>query len=171
MAQSVQLQGYSVDNRNSISGKGTYCPLRHRNHFRSRAPVRWVPGSYPQGQAAATWNWPLSSICWWSREYIELYLSSPIRLHGVLHVENSTFSIHFSRLKRYFNDDYGFAFARTSNITCFNFESRLIMSFILYSTLCLRGFSTWLYVCIAGVARKMLYTRTVRLVFHNHDKA
>jgi len=39
-------------------------------------------GFFPEGKAAGAWNSPPSSAE--VKEYVELYLHSPIRLHGVV---------------------------------------------------------------------------------------
>jgi hypothetical protein len=41
-------------------------------------------GSFPGGTAAGAWRWPLSSNWCRSQEYVDLYIHSPIRLHGVV---------------------------------------------------------------------------------------
>jgi hypothetical protein len=42
------------------------------------------PGSFPgEGKAARVWNWQFTFIWCWSQECVELYLHSPIQLHGV----------------------------------------------------------------------------------------
>jgi hypothetical protein len=50
------------------------------------------PASYPMGtrgsfcgdKAAGAWSWPLTSIQYRGQECVELYLHSPICLHGVV---------------------------------------------------------------------------------------
>jgi hypothetical protein len=41
-------------------------------------------GLFPPGKAARAWSWPLTSIQCRSQEYLDLYIHSPIRLHGIL---------------------------------------------------------------------------------------
>jgi len=46
----------------------------------TQPPIQWVPGgSFPVGKEAGAWNWPLAF-----KEYLKLYLHSPIRLHCVI---------------------------------------------------------------------------------------
>jgi hypothetical protein len=40
--------------------------------------------SFPEGKAEGAWSWPLTSISCRGQEKVELYLLSPIRLHGVV---------------------------------------------------------------------------------------
>jgi hypothetical protein len=59
-----------------------------------RHPDRlWVPPSFlsseyrvlfPRGKAAEAWSWPLTSNKCRGQENVDLYIHSPIRLHGVM---------------------------------------------------------------------------------------
>jgi hypothetical protein len=41
-------------------------------------------GSFPSGKAARAWSWPLASNYCRGQENVDLYIHSPIRLHGVV---------------------------------------------------------------------------------------
>jgi hypothetical protein len=41
-------------------------------------------GSYPGGKAAGAWSWPLTSSLCWGQENLDLYIHSPICLHGAV---------------------------------------------------------------------------------------
>jgi hypothetical protein len=43
--------------------------------------IRWVP---PGGKAAGAWSWPLTSNYCRGQENVDLYILSPIRLHGIV---------------------------------------------------------------------------------------
>jgi len=34
-------------------------------------------GAFPGGKVARAWSWPLTSICCWGQECMQLYLHSP----------------------------------------------------------------------------------------------
>jgi hypothetical protein len=40
-------------------------------------------GYFPGGKAAGAWSWPLTSNLCRDQEYVDLYIHSPVRLHGV----------------------------------------------------------------------------------------
>jgi hypothetical protein len=40
--------------------------------------------SFPEGKAAGTWSWPLTSNQCRCQEYVDLYIHSPVRIHGVM---------------------------------------------------------------------------------------
>jgi hypothetical protein len=83
--------GYGLDDRGSrfrfTAGAGNFS-LHHRVQNGSRAHPPSYPmctrGSYPGRKAAGAWSWPLTSIWCRGQECVELYLHSPIRLHGVV---------------------------------------------------------------------------------------
>jgi hypothetical protein len=74
-------------NRSLISGGAkNIFSLLHRFHFESGAnpasyPM-WNQGFFSWGKAAGSWRWPLISIK--RRGTMELYLQSPMRLHGLV---------------------------------------------------------------------------------------
>jgi hypothetical protein len=41
-------------------------------------------GFFPGGKAAGAWNWPLTPTTAKEQEYMDLYIHSPIRFHGVV---------------------------------------------------------------------------------------
>jgi hypothetical protein len=43
-----------------------------------------IGGSFPGGKAVRAWSWPLNSNYCRGQEYVNLYIHSPIRLHGVV---------------------------------------------------------------------------------------
>jgi hypothetical protein len=56
--------------------------------------IQWVPGSsFKGGKAARAWSWPLTSDYCGGQENVELYIDSPIHLHGVLINYSSTGTI------------------------------------------------------------------------------
>jgi hypothetical protein len=57
----------------------------------TQPPIQWVPGgSFPGGKAAGAWSWPLTSSYCRGQENVDLYVHSPIRLHGVVFNSLST---------------------------------------------------------------------------------
>jgi len=80
--------GYRLGGRSSNSGRGnngTFLvtasipalgPTQH--------PIQWVVGgSYSGGKATGVWSWSRTSTYFRGYERMELYLHSPIRLHGM----------------------------------------------------------------------------------------
>jgi hypothetical protein len=41
-------------------------------------------GAFPGGKAAGAWSWPLTSNQCPGQEYVDLYINTHIRLHGVV---------------------------------------------------------------------------------------
>jgi hypothetical protein len=72
--------GYRLDNR----GVGGRVPLEAIFFsFPQRSDRFWAhPTSYPVD--VGRWSWPLISNKCWGQEYMQLYLSFPIRLHGIV---------------------------------------------------------------------------------------
>jgi hypothetical protein len=82
---------------------------------------QWVPGAISLGgKAAGAWSWPLTSIYCRGQEYVELYIYSPIRLHGVVlsykkHKDNFTFTfVPFTM----FTDQECSTIHRSGNVYC-----------------------------------------------------
>jgi hypothetical protein len=50
----------------------------------TQPPIQWVPSSFPGGKAAGAWSWPLTSSECQGQENVNLYIHSPIRLHGAV---------------------------------------------------------------------------------------
>jgi hypothetical protein len=50
----------------------------------TQPPTLWVPGALSRGKAAGAWSWPLTSNSCRGQENVDLYINSPIRLHGVV---------------------------------------------------------------------------------------
>jgi hypothetical protein len=51
-------------------------------------------GSFPGGKGTWAWSWPLTSNQCRGQENVDLYIHSPIRLHGVVkHRDNFTFTV------------------------------------------------------------------------------
>jgi hypothetical protein len=81
---------YGLDDRGSRvrfpTGSGNFS-LHHRVQNGSGTHPATYPmgtrGSFPGGKAAGAWSWPLTSSAE-VKECVELYLHSPIRLHGVV---------------------------------------------------------------------------------------
>jgi hypothetical protein len=82
--------GYGLDGR----GVGLQVPVGSRIFFSPRRPDRlWghptsylmsTRGSFPCAKAAGAWSWPLTSNSYRGQENVDLYIHSPIRLHGVV---------------------------------------------------------------------------------------
>jgi hypothetical protein len=83
--------GYGLDDR----GSRVRFPARAGNfslHLRVQNCSGAHPGSYtmgkrgsfPGGKAAGAWSWPLNPSSAEVKEWMEIYLHSPIRLHGVV---------------------------------------------------------------------------------------
>jgi hypothetical protein len=83
--------GYGVDDR----GVGVWLPVGSRI-FSSPCLPDWLWGlpsflsnAYRRlilrGKAARAWSWPLTSNLCQGQENVDLYIHSPIRLHGVVH--------------------------------------------------------------------------------------
>jgi hypothetical protein len=83
--------GYGLDDRGSRvrfpAGVGNFS-LHHRVQNGSGAhPASYkmgTRGSLTVGKESGEWSWPLTSTWWRGQECVELYLHSPIRLHGVV---------------------------------------------------------------------------------------
>jgi hypothetical protein len=69
----------------TISGKNFFfLPTAYRLASGGQASYsKGIEGSFPEGKAAAAWNSHLTSIQYRGQAYMELYLYSPMRLHGV----------------------------------------------------------------------------------------
>jgi hypothetical protein len=84
--------GYGLDGRGVVAR----VPVGARIFYSPRRPDRFWghPASYPMGtggggtffgsKAAGAWNWPLTSNQCRDPEYMDLYIHSPIRLHGTV---------------------------------------------------------------------------------------
>jgi hypothetical protein len=81
------VTGYGQDGGGSNPGKG-------KTFSSSQRPHRlWCPrsllsnayrGLFPGGKVADAWSWPLTSNYCRGQEYVDLYIHSSIRLHGVV---------------------------------------------------------------------------------------
>jgi hypothetical protein len=66
---------------------GNYSPHHSVQNGSGAHPASYpmgTRGSFPGGKAAGAWSWPLTSIYCRGQECVELYLHSPISLHGVV---------------------------------------------------------------------------------------
>jgi hypothetical protein len=87
--------GYELDGR----GVGVRAPVRWRFFSSPRRPDRFwsslnpypvdTGSSFPGGKCSGEWSWPLTSK-YRDQEYLDLYIHSPIRLHGVVLNQLST---------------------------------------------------------------------------------
>jgi hypothetical protein len=59
-------------------------PCRHRLWGHPASYPGDTGGCFPGGKAAGSWNWPLTPSSAQVKEWVELYLHSPIHLHGVV---------------------------------------------------------------------------------------
>jgi hypothetical protein len=60
----------------------------------TQTPFQWVLGSHFRGgKEDRTWSWPFTSTYCPDQERVELYLHTPIRLHGVMLNVPETFNI------------------------------------------------------------------------------